>query len=136
MFCQNVLHPQRVFCPLPQRKPIDGASTASFYVCLLLIFGAFCLDVRTLTFCRLMGFPLNHIKPLKVKLLAGSRKQPSHVLSPPPHLLEEKMLDKGKAEMDAEKQSPSDCIQHGSEGSQCQHEGPRNHYRTVCVMTI
>ena len=23
-------------------------------------FGAFCLDVRTLTFCQLMGFPLNH----------------------------------------------------------------------------
>ena len=22
--------------------------------------GAFCLDVRTLTFCQLMGFPLNH----------------------------------------------------------------------------
>ena len=25
-----------------------------------LSFGAFCLDVRTLTFCQLMGFPLNH----------------------------------------------------------------------------
>ena len=23
-------------------------------------FGAFCLAVRTLTFCKLMGFPLNH----------------------------------------------------------------------------
>ena len=23
-------------------------------------FVAFCLDVRTLTFCQLMGFPLNH----------------------------------------------------------------------------
>ena len=23
-------------------------------------FGAFCLDVRTSTFCQLMGFPLNH----------------------------------------------------------------------------
>ena len=23
-------------------------------------FGAFCLDVRTLTFCQLMGLPLNH----------------------------------------------------------------------------
>ena len=28
-------------------------------VCLL-SFVAFCLDVRTLTFCQLMGFPLNH----------------------------------------------------------------------------
>ena len=34
-------------------------------------FGAFCLDVRTLTFCQLMGFS---IKPLKVKLLAGEQK--------------------------------------------------------------
>ena len=24
------------------------------------IFGAFCLDVRTVTFCQLMDFPLNH----------------------------------------------------------------------------
>ena len=35
-------------------------------------FGAFCLDVRTLTFCQLMGFPF--IKPSKVKLLAGEQK--------------------------------------------------------------
>ena len=26
----------------------------------LLCFGAFCLAVRTLTFCQLIGFPLNH----------------------------------------------------------------------------
>ena len=25
-------------------------------------FGAFCLDVRTSTFCQLMGFPLNYLK--------------------------------------------------------------------------
>ena len=25
-----------------------------------LLVGAFCLNVRTLAFCRLMGFPLNH----------------------------------------------------------------------------
>ena len=34
-------------------------------------FGAFCLDVRTLTVCQLMGFS---IKPLKHKLLAGEQK--------------------------------------------------------------
>ena len=34
-------------------------------------FGAFCMDVRTLTFCQLKGFS---IKPLKVKLLAGEQK--------------------------------------------------------------
>ena len=34
-------------------------------------FGACCLDVRTLTFCQLMGFS---IKPLKVNLLAGEQK--------------------------------------------------------------
>ena len=33
--------------------------------------GAFCLDVRTLAFCQLMGFPLN---PPKVELLAGEQK--------------------------------------------------------------
>ena len=37
----------------------------------LLFRGACCLDVRTLTFCQRMGFP---IKPLKVKLLAGKQK--------------------------------------------------------------
>ena len=25
-----------------------------------IVFGAFCLDVRTLTVCQLLGFPLNH----------------------------------------------------------------------------
>ena len=25
-----------------------------------LVRGAFCLDVRTLTFCQLLGFPVNH----------------------------------------------------------------------------
>ena len=34
-------------------------------------FGAFCLDVRTLTFLPTEGFS---IKPLKVKLLAGEQK--------------------------------------------------------------
>ena len=33
-------------------------------------FGACCLDVRTLTFCQLMGFPT---KPLKIKLLAEQK---------------------------------------------------------------
>ena len=36
-------------------------------------FGAFCLDVRTLTVCRTMGFPLNHEK---LRFQQGSRKQP------------------------------------------------------------
>ena len=36
--------------------------------------GAFCLNVRTGTCCQLMFFA---IKPLYIKLLAGSRKQPS-----------------------------------------------------------
>ena len=34
-------------------------------------------DVRTLTFCQLMGFPL--IKPRKVKLLAEQISQPRYV---------------------------------------------------------
>ena len=34
------------------------------------IFDAFCLDVRTLTVCQLLGFPLNHTK---YKLLAGEQ---------------------------------------------------------------
>ena len=36
-----------------------------------LTFGAFCLDVRALTFYQLIGFS---IEPLKVKLLAGEQK--------------------------------------------------------------
>ena len=35
-------------------------------------FGAFCLDVRTLTFCQLIGFPLNHWKFFF--FLAGEQK--------------------------------------------------------------
>ena len=38
-------------------------------------FGAFCLDVRTLTFCQLM----DSIKPLKVKLLAGEQKATEYI---------------------------------------------------------
>ena len=41
-----------------------------------LFFVACCLDVRTLSFCQLMCFC--PIKPLKVKLLQGSRKQPRY----------------------------------------------------------
>ena len=40
-----------------------------------LVFGASCLDVRTFTFCQLMGFPLNH---QKLNFSQGSRKQPSN----------------------------------------------------------
>ena len=30
------------------------------FSCALTNLGSFCLDVRTLTFCQLLGFPLNH----------------------------------------------------------------------------
>ena len=42
----------------------DGAAShrclGVTYMYIYIYFGAFCLDVRTLTFCQLMGFPLNH----------------------------------------------------------------------------
>ena len=37
-------------------------------------FGAFCLDVGTLTFCQPMTFNVFSITPLKVQLLAGKQK--------------------------------------------------------------
>ena len=47
--------------------------------------GAFCLDVRTLTFCQLLGFPN---RPPKVKLFAGEQKPTEYIymslLSAPP----------------------------------------------------
>ena len=44
------------------------------------LFGAICLDVRTLTFCQLIGF----IKPLKAKLLAGGAESNRELI--PRHL--------------------------------------------------
>ena len=47
-------------------------------------FGACCLDVRTLAFCQLMGFP---IKPQTVKLLAGEQNA-TEVRPPSPPLFD------------------------------------------------
>ena len=44
------------FCHVKCREQLQPSKGVSF------LFGAFCLDVRTLTFCQLMGFPLNHQK--------------------------------------------------------------------------
>ena len=40
----------------------DQASVigAGCFCCRHIFFGACCLDVRTITFCQLMGFPLSH----------------------------------------------------------------------------
>ena len=46
------------------RELDDAARALVLAPCLVsrgsIFFGAFCLAVRTLTFCQLMGFPLNH----------------------------------------------------------------------------
>ena len=41
------------------------------------VFGAFCLDVRTLTFCQLVGFPVDHQKLATVSRGAGGATEKS-----------------------------------------------------------
>ena len=59
--------------PQPQLAPARASLSAKFLRDL--VFGAFCLDVRTLTFLPTNGFSIKPLKlKLKVKLLAGEQK--------------------------------------------------------------